>query len=421
MFRSIRQRLLLYYLMALASTLGIFGVAMRLIFAHVQSHQLSSQLTTLGQGAIASADLENEKLVIGKDYASGDLDQHGQAIQWFDLQKRVIGSQGKAVLQLPLTINQSFTIQGSNPRIQGVTMPIWSSDSGQLIGYVRVSQSLEESDETLRKLDWGLGISVAMALLLSGACGIWLTQQAMQPIEESFERLKQFTADAAHELRNPLMAIQSNAEVSLKYSAGMRPDDTESLQAITSATGQMVRLTEDLLLLARADSMGKMLHKQAPQQLSERVNIVELLNNLGDLYSTTATVKQIILTVAPSLQPIYVWGNTDQLTRLFTNLIVNAVQHTPANGSVTVATSTTGKTTLVQVIDTGIGIAPEYLGRIFDRFWRVDQSRTYRAQGSGLGLSIAQAIAHSHGGNITATSKVGSGSCFTVYLPKNTA
>ncbi len=409
MFRSIRQRLLLYYLLALASTLGVFGIAMRLIFAHVQTNQIHAQLTTLGEGAIASIDLENGQLVAGKDYATIDLDKHGQAIQWFDLQQKMVGNQGKAVLNLPLATDQTFITQPGNPRIQGLTVPILSNQ--QLIGYARVSQSLEESDEALRKLDWGLGLGVVIALILSGVGGIWLTQQAMKPIEESFDQLKQFTADAAHELRSPLMAIQSNAEVSLKYPEGMRLDDAESLQAITSATAQMVRLTEDLLLLARADAADR-------TAINERVNLVEILNNLGQLYSAAATSQQVTITIEPSLKPIYVSGQADQLTRLFTNLIVNAVQHTLAGGVVTVKTAVSPKNVQIYVIDTGIGIAPEHLERLFDRFWQADQSRTYRAEGSGLGLSIAQAIVQSHGGTITATSKVGTGSCFSIQLPK---
>jgi two-component system, OmpR family, manganese sensing sensor histidine kinase len=410
MFRSIRQRLLIYYLMALASTLSTLGIAMRLIFAHVQTNQLHDQLTTLSQGALASADLENQQLVVGQEYSTVDLDKHGQGIQWFDLQKKIVGSQGKAVLNLPLTTDQEFTTKSGNSRIQAFTVAIMNNE--QVIGYVRVSQSLEESDESLSKLDWGLGISVTMALLLSGAGGVWLTQQAMQPIEESFDRLKQFTADAAHEIRSPLMAIQSNAEVSLKYPEGMRPDDAESLQAITSATSQMVRLTEDLLLLARADKL--------PQQLRQRINLVELLHDLGYLYSAAAISKQVEINIETSLQPIYTLGDTDQLTRLFTNLIVNAVQHTPAGGNITIIVNSHRKTALVQFIDTGMGIAPEHLKCIFDRFWRADQSRTYRQEGSGLGLSIAQAIAQNHRGVITVTSQVGNGSCFAVQLPKIT-
>jgi two-component system, OmpR family, manganese sensing sensor histidine kinase len=410
MFRSIRQRLLLYYLLALASTLGIFGVAMRLIFAHVQAKQIHDQLITLSQGAIASADLENGQLIAGKDYATTDLDKHGQAIQWFDLQQKMVGSQGKSSLNSPMITDQRFITQPGNPRIQGLTIPILNDQ--QLIGYARVSQSLEESDEALRKLDWGLGLGVIMALILSSIGGVWLTQQAMKPIEESFDRLKQFTADAAHELRSPLMAIQSNAEVSLKYPEGMRPDDAESLQAITSATAQMVRLTEDLLLLARADAAA-----EDRTAINEKVNLVEILNNLGQLYSATAASQQITLIVEPSPRPIYVSGNADQLTRLLTNLMVNAVQHTPAGGVVTVKTIVNQKNIQIYVIDTGVGIAPEHLERLFDRFWRADQSRTYRQEGLGLGLSIVQAIVQNHGGSITVTSKLHKGSCFTVKLP----
>jgi two-component system, OmpR family, manganese sensing sensor histidine kinase len=411
MFRAIRQRLLLYYLIALASTLGIFGVAMRLIFAHVQTNQIQDRLTGLSQGAIASIDLENGKLVAGKDYATADLDKHGQAIQWFDLQRKVIGSQGKAILNLPLATDQIFSTQPGNPRIQGLTIPVVSN--GQLIGYTRVSQSLEESDEALGKLDWGLGIGFIMALVLSGLGGIWLTQQAMQPIEDSFDRLKQFTADAAHELRSPLMAIQSNAEVSLKYPEGMRPDDAESLEAITSATAQMVRLTEDLLLLARADAAV-----EDCTVIDEKVNLVEILKDLGQIYSATAIKQQITINIEQSQQPIYVVGKADQLTRLFTNLIVNAMQHTPAGGVVTVRSVVNQKNIQIDVLDTGVGIAPEDLERLFDRFWRADQSRTYRQEGSGLGLSIAQAITQNHGGVITVTSKNDQGSCFTVQLLK---
>jgi membrane-associated phospholipid phosphatase len=186
----------------------------------------------------------------------------------------------------------------------------------------------------------------------------------------------------------------------------------ELLKAITSATAQMVRLTEDLLLLARADAAA-----EDPTAINEKVNVVEILNNLGQIYSATAINQQITINMEPSLYPIYVVGKADQLTRLFTNLIINAIQHTPAGGVVDVKAITNHKNVQICVIDTGVGIAPEHLERLFDRFWRADQSRTYRQEGLGLGLSIVQAIVQSHGGSITVTSKLNEGSCFTVKLP----
>jgi len=133
-------------------------------------------------------------------------------------------------------------IQAGNPRLQGVTLPVTNSDNKQLVGYVRASQSLEEFDEAMRYLDWGMIGGIAIALGLSGVGGILLTRQAMQPIEHSFIQLKQFTADASHELR-PLMAIASNAQVALRYPEGIRPKDIASRElnppATTNPVGQV--------------------------------------------------------------------------------------------------------------------------------------------------------------------------------------
>ncbi|PMB05422.1 two-component sensor histidine kinase, partial [Fischerella thermalis CCMEE 5328] len=266
----------------------------------------------------------------------------------------------------------------------------------------------EEFDETLNKLDLGLGGGIVVALIISGAGGVWLTRQAMQPIEESFERLKQFTADASHELRSPLMAIQSNAGVALKYPEGMREADAEKFQAISSATNQMTRLTEDLLFLARHDNI--------PNQSKETVNLSSILSNLVQLYQPQAVAKQISFKSQLS-EKLYLLGDANQLTRLFTNLIQNAIHYTPSEGTVKIIANLSTSHIVVNVQDTGVGIAPEDLEKIFERFWRADKSRSYNSGGSGLGLAIAQAIAQNHGGLITVTSQLGVGSCFTVRLP----
>jgi signal transduction histidine kinase len=247
-----------------------------------------------------------------------------------------------------------------------------------------------------------------MALVVSGIGGIWLTRQAMQPIEESFQRLKQFTADATHQLRGPLMAVKSNVAVALKYPEGMRGSDAEKFKAISSATSQMTNLTEDLLLLART--------QQAPSEERKRVDIEMLLESLVQLYTPQALEKQIALKTTHLTNNLYVLGDPVRLSRLFSNLIENAIQYTLEGGKVEIQTRKDGYYLQVNVRDTGIGIAPEYLKYVFDRFWRDDPSRSYRTGGSGLGLAIAQAIVQSHGGLITVTSKVGVGSCFTVRL-----
>ncbi len=401
--------MLFSYLVVLASILGVFAIAVRIVFIHALNQQMNEKLIALGQGAAMSLELENGRLGFQSDFPVQSLVDRDQALEWFDPQGKLVGKQGHYRLALPFSGQETVQTQVGKPRIRGVTLPVIGSDSGRLMGYVRASQSLEESDENLRKLDLGLGGGIIVALLLSGLGGAILTRQAMQPIKQSFERLKQFTSDASHELRNPLMAIETNVEVALRYPNSMRSrDDTEKFEAIASATTQMTRLTEDLLFLARTD--------QLPNQHREILNLAELLDDLLQIYQAQAETKNIGLQSSGS-QVLHLSGDAGHLKRLFMNLIVNALQYTPEGGRVEIECSLATKHIIVSIKDTGIGISPEQLDRIFDRFWRSEQSRNYESGGFGLGLAIAQAITKSHGGLITVTSQLGMGSCFVIRLP----
>ncbi|MGF2036682.1 MAG: HAMP domain-containing histidine kinase [Nostoc sp. CmiVER01] len=408
MFQRIKYRLLLSYLVVFASLLGIFAIAVRFAFTRSLSEQITDKLTAIGKGAAANVEFEKGRLTVESDFRPQDLIASHQGLQWFDTQGNLINQQGKTVLTLPFFPNQMVQIQTGKVPIQVVTVPIITSDNGELVGYVRVSQSLEEFNETLQKLDLVLGGGIIITLVFSSIGGILLTRQAMQPIEESFQKLKQFTADASHELRSPLMAIKINAELPLQYPEEIGPKDAEKFQAIASATNQMTRLTEDLLLLARTDKIAT--------QNKDTLNLTSILENLIQLYKPQAEAKQINFKfkLIASLQLI---GDSVQLTRLFTNLIENALYYTPSGGIVEIKTSRVGSQLYINVQDTGVGIAPEHIDKIFERFWRADQSRSYWSGGSGLGLAIAQAIAQNHGGLISVTSQLGVGSCFTVHLP----
>ncbi|MEH2163514.1 MAG: HAMP domain-containing sensor histidine kinase [Nostoc sp.] len=408
MFQKIRYRLLSSYLVVFASLLGIFAIAVRFAFTRSLTEQITDKLTAIGKGAAANVEFEKGRLTIESDFRPQDLIAYHQALQWFDTQGNLISQQGKTSLILPFVPNKIVQIQTGKIPIQAVTVPIIASDNSQLVGYVRVSQSLEESHETLQQLDLGLGGGIFITLVLSSIGGILLTRQAMQPIEESFARLKQFTADASHELRSPLMAIKINAELPLEYPEEIGPKDAEKFHAIANATKQMTRLTEDMLILARTDRVSN--------QDRNTLNLTSILENIIKLYKPQAEAKQIHLKIqlTPNIQLI---GDSVQLTRLFTNLLENALYYTPSGGIVEIKTSRVGSQLYVNLQDTGVGIAPEYIDKVFERFWRADQSRSYWSGGSGLGLAIAQAIAQNHGGLISVTSQLGVGSCFTVRLP----
>jgi two-component system, OmpR family, manganese sensing sensor histidine kinase len=408
-FTKTRQRLLFSYLGVLASILTVFAIAVRIVYIRSLQNQIIDGLSRLAELAASEAKIENGqfKIDVDTDTPVKDIIINSQTIQWFNQKRQLINTYGKLNVSLPLHIkNERIKIQAGTPEIVVVTLSVFGKDRRHLLGYIRASQSLEEMNENLHKLDLGLGIGIFVALILSGGSGIWLTKQTMRPIEEGFERLRQFTADASHELRNPLTAIKSNAAVALKYGEGMRTSDREKFEAIASATNQITQLTEDLLLLARAD--------QVPDRSHGRVNLSTILIDLIQLYTLQSEVKSIIIN-SQLQESVYIIGDMNQLTRLFSNLLTNALRYTPDGGRVEVELRSISKSIIVDVRDTGIGIATEHLTRIFDRFWQVDQVRSYEiGSGLGLGLAIAGAIALSHNGEITVASELNCGSCFTV-------
>ncbi|MGL4881948.1 MAG: sensor histidine kinase [Waterburya sp.] len=410
MFQKIRYRLFLSNLLVLALVLMGSAFVVRLVFVRNLKQQLSDRLIAVAQSTAASAEFDKGYLESETKFSPQQLKEAQQAFQWFDLQGKLLEQQGNStdIPTLPFEAEQTVQTQTDKIRLQIVTLPIIESDTKRTLGYIRVSQSLEEVDETIARLDVGLAVGALVAIFLSSLGSGWLNLQAMQPIEESFNRLKQFTADASHELRSPLMAISANAEVALTYPEGMRASDGEKFRAIALAIDQMTQLTEDLLLLTRTDKVSDFEF--------EGVDVTNLLVDLVNLYKPQAHIQQIKL-MAEIESNMWTVGEEAKLARAFTNLILNAIQYTPTGGKVEVNGTRVNRELLVTIEDTGIGIASEHLDRIFDRLWRADSSRSYHEGGSGLGLAITRAIVRNHKGTITVTSQQNVGSCFVVRLP----
>lgn len=408
MFQKLQHRLLLSYLVIFASILMLFAVGVRIVFIQSLNGKFKDALNSLVRSAASDMELENGRLEVKGDFSAQELNQKNQALQWFDLQGNLVDAKGRNVINSPFSPNKIRQIETDEKRVKAIIVPVISIKSEQIIGYVRASQAPEDFDKIIRALDLGLSGSIVIALVLSSAGGILLTRTAMQPAEQGYQRLKQFTADASHELRGPLMAIKSNASVALKYPEGMRLTDAEKFKAIASAASQMTQLTEDLLLLARTEQLEREAYKP--------VDLKVILDSLVLLNAPRAQEKQIDLK-AQLTCTLYVLGESVHLSRLFSNLIENALQYTPQGGTVSIQAKSEHHHIQVDVQDTGIGIVPEHLSHVFDRFWQAEQSRSYWAGGSGLGLAIAQAIAQNHGGLITVTSQVKVGSCFTVRFP----
>ena len=410
MFQKIRYRLFLSNLLVLAIVVMGSALAVRVVFIRNLKQQVSERLMAIAQGIATSAEIDEGKFEWETEFSPQQLEKTQQAFQWFDLQGKLLEQQGgnRYISTLPFKPEPTVGTQIDEIGLEVITLPIFDRNTRQLIGYLRASQSSEALEETISRLDMGLAVGAIVAVVLSSLGSGWLNRQAMQPIEESFVRLRQFTADASHELRSPLMAISTNAEVALTYPEGMRASDGEKFQAIALAIEQMSQLTEDLLLLARSDQVFSF--------ESQKVDLTVLLTNLVNLYKPQAKAKQIEL---KAKIPNNLWfiGDEAKLARAFTNLIQNAIQYTPARGKIEVSGERLNRELKVTVADTGIGISPKHLERVFDRLWRADISRSYHKGGSGLGLAITQAIIQNHKGKITVTSQLKIGSSFVVRLP----
>jgi heavy metal sensor kinase len=226
-------------------------------------------------------------------------------------------------------------------------------------------------------------------------------------IESAFGRQRQFTADAAHELRTPLALMQSQLELALAQPRAAEHDQLV-LETLAGDVERLSRLASTLLALARSDARGVEL-------VREPVDLPQLLDLVADQYAALAEAGGISIVV--DAEPVTVVADEDLLLQVLVNLLDNALRHAPHGSVVTLACRRAGARAVVHVADQGAGIAPEHLPHLFERFYRVEPDRDQRRGGIGLGLSICRSIVDAHGGAITVESTPGIGTTVRVELP----
>jgi two-component system OmpR family sensor kinase len=221
-----------------------------------------------------------------------------------------------------------------------------------------------------------------------------------------FSAQRRFVADVSHELRTPLAAMQGNLEV-LDRGAARDPELlAESLADMRREVARLIRMANDLLLLAQSEAGVQLRHE--PVELDTL--LLEVHRELRPL------ANGVQLKIAEEDQ-IIVQGDRDRIKQALLNLGVNALQHTRTGSSVTLSLARQGDVAMLSVSDGGTGISPDDLPYIFDRFYRADRSRSRNRGGAGLGLAIVKWIAEAHGGQVAVESSPGSGSRFSILLP----
>jgi len=472
MFQTTRRRLAIWYTAVTAVLLLLFASGVYLYVRNTLIERIDDTLHHVVEIVERSLVIEPvypeaEQLRINieatfRDNADTVEDDHID-LEWFSPTGELLWSTLSEPLNIPIhgnrtgetvRVNRSDALEEQNYSsilLRQVTERV--QIGRQVLGYLRVSHPWFEFTKPIRQFIVDLSLGTGLMVLSVAASGWFLSGKAMEPVRESYQRLKQFTADASHELRSPITMIQTNVQVALADpdlvgSSGVSLHYKQQLTVVERLTKRLGRLVDDLLFLARQDSgIVQPQFSLCPLDalLMEVIEEQQLIAAEKNIKLSLDLVEPTGSETVPELVDDWftMQGDWNQLARLFTNLIGNAVQYTPNSGQVSVElrriftskeiylSSLTPRPSplaprlQVKVSDTGIGIPESALPRLFDRFYRVDPARTHAATtpdietptGSGLGLAIASAIVENHQGQIEVESTLNQGTTFIVIFP----
>ncbi|MEK7329150.1 MAG: ATP-binding protein, partial [Chloroflexota bacterium] len=268
---------------------------------------------------------------------------------------------------------------------------------------LQVGRALDDQDRLLNQLLIGLlGLS-GLGVILLGAGSWWLAGRSFIPAQKAWERQQTFISNASHELRTPLTLMRASAEVALRELPAHDEDGRALLGDVLQECDHMTRLVEDLLLLSRLDAGRLSLERKA-------VSMPDLLTDVQRQMGRVAEERGVKLAAAFAPAAGTVWGDATRLRQVLLILLDNALRHTPRGGEIRLESQQRGRQLQIVVADTGGGIPAEHLPRVFERFYRVEKSRSRELGGTGLGLSIVKHIVEAHGGQVAVHSRLDHGS-----------
>jgi len=470
MFRTIRWKLLISSLLAVSIPLVILGVVLANLLWQFYLGQLERELRAkafiIADAAAPvlkpdtpdnPAALSNmvEKWRAFSNVRVTITDAKGIIRAAYDAADvgAIVREERRPGLQLALSGTENSTVwknpQFGNQDTMYANVPV--RENGSILGAVRVAYTLTEIQRNVARIRFTLQASLALYAALIIFLTVELARAISRPIEEvtrSAQRLaagdldhrvpldgteeiqqlastlnqmtarlqqleglrRQYVSNVSHELRTPLAAIRGMAETLMAHGESDPELRARYLPRIVTQTERLARLASQVLDLAQIES-GNLV------TLVESVSLETVIDEVVHTTARTAEEKdvRVVVDLAPSLPPLP--ADRDRLVQVFLNLVDNAIRHTPSGGRVTVTAWTEGSSLIARVSDTGEGIPDAHLPYLFERFYRVEQARTRRSGGAGLGLSIVRQIVEIHGGEIQVDSTVGEGTTFEVKLP----
>ena len=463
--RSIRTRLTLWYIALLTLTLLLLGSVTYALMVNSLSQDIDTALEKIAGVLSEQARREAEAFfpaaiddIFRRFLGLSPLDRY------FDMRdprgRRDPRMQRRSTRSLPLSPEAQANAARGLPTwetVEGLgdypvrlfTQPVMQA--GRVVNLIQVGFSLQSFHETRRHFLRILALVFPIALILAGGGGWLLAHRALSPVaqmthaaqrisaarlnerldesgtgdeldqlaqtlnamlsrlDDAFRQIRQFSADASHELQTPLTILKGELEVALR---SPRSADAyqQTMRSALEEIDRIAVLVDGLMLLARADAGVLRIDRQL-------VALDELVREVYDQTQVLAMHQHIDLQL-DVVVPSVVEGDPERLRRLLLNLTNNAIKYTPAGGRVTLSLAQCRDRVVLRVADTGIGLSPEEQDRVFQRFYRSDNARLHDAEGSGLGLCIARSIVEAHGGTVELESTLGVGSAFTVRLPR---
>jgi len=409
-YKRLRLRLTAWYILLSGLTCMALVMVGTLLCYKSITDGVDKSLEELIASNLKQVELKGDKLQFrfAVQKVSNEWAEQQSTVQLFDAKGTLLDQLGPpGVSQLELHKDYFEQVVGSRQLlVRGTSDPIIVN--GRTYGYLQAQMPVEIRDKATREFAVIMGGIMPLLLVALGACGYLFSIKASKPAEQAFTLLKRFMADASHELRTPIHSIQLTAE-NVSEEAEQGSQLVVDMANITRSTDRMSKLIEDMMMLTKMDI------QQLPFK-SEPVRLNDLIAGAVDELRPAFLEKQISIQLG-QLEPVIVHGDEDGLHRVLSNLLQNALRYTDSGGTVSINMDCFSDSARISVSDTGIGIAPEALPHLFERFYRAEKSRDRVAGGSGLGLSIAQAICQHHKGSISVDSQDGKGSTFTITLP----
>lgn len=446
MFKRLQMKMTLTYTLILIGVLLVTNASIYLIMANYNSYQLSTEIQRMLES------IDSSEWIYEQDDESSDEDNDEETTHDEDTNYKLVNLTTSEELFIPQTLNtfqfyMIFNAQGQliqqksdnaiifdNLLTKSKSLPVSGAPTvvslegspelhylvgkmpiiieNQTLGSYVVARDVTVAFETIDNLLKILAISFVAGILVSAGLGYFLAGRGLKPIKAAYHSKQTFLANASHELKTPLSVIMLSAEV---LADEMPPENDFQRQTVADIQDEAVKMSDlvnHLLLLARSDG-SNLLSSKAP------FNISELLTDEVARLQKIAQVKSIAFTTDISTNIKYT-GDQKLIQSVFSILIDNAIKYTPSGGQVFVTLEKSEGLSphgvQLRIKDTGIGISAQELDKIFERFYRVESSRSKETGGYGLGLAIAKDIVTQHGGTIHATSAVGQGTEFVVML-----